>query len=103
MVCLLNETYSFEVKTSSNRSHIFGNRSFAQESTKGKKAKEGYYLAVNFDGFACGKTPQPRIRLVRFGWLDSSDWIGQVAETGQQSHLPPEVENGKLLRLYHSD
>ena len=99
IVYIPNDYYSIEVKTSSNPNHIYGNRSYAQGSTRGKKAKSGYYLAVNFEKFSSTNT-HPDIRLVRFGWLDSDDWIGQRAATGQQSRLPPEVENNKLLELY---
>jgi hypothetical protein len=99
IVYIPNDYYSIEVKTSSNPSHIYGNRSYAQASTKGKKAKSGYYLAVNFEQFSTTNT-HPNILLVRFGWLDSNDWIGQAAATGQQSRLPTDVENNKLLELY---
>ena len=99
IVYIPNNNYSIEVKTSSNPSHIYGNRSYAQASTKGKKAKSGYYLAVNFEKFS-DTNHCPNILLVRFGWLDSDDWIGQKASTGQQSRLSPEVENYKLLKLY---
>jgi len=98
-VYIPNDNYSTEVKTSSNPSHIYGNRSYAQASTKGKKAKSGYYLAVNFEKFSDTKH-HPNVLLVRFGWLDSDDWIGQTSATGQQSRLPTEVENNKLLELY---
>ena len=94
-----NDYYSIEVKTSSDPLHIYGNRSYAQASSKGKKAKSGYYLAVNFDKFVQSKNA-PGIRLIRFGWLDSQDWIGQTAPTGQQSRLVSSVENGKLLEMY---
>lgn len=99
IVYIPNDHYSIEVKTSSNPNHIYGNRSYAQATTRGKKSKSGFYLAINFEKFS--KTIiRPNIRLVRFGWLDSEDWIGQKAPTGQQSRLPPEVENNKLLELY---
>lgn len=91
--------FSIEVKTSSNPSHIYGNRSYAQSTTKGKKAKSGYYLAVNFEKFS-SVNEHPSIKLIRFGWLDSNDWIGQKAASGQQSRLSSEVENYKLLELY---
>lgn len=39
IVYIPNDYYSIEIKTSSDPSHIFGNRSYAQTSTKGKKAK----------------------------------------------------------------
>ena len=96
---IANDRYSIELKTSSNPRHIYGNRSYAQKSSKGKKGKSGYYLAVNFEKFS-DKRSLPRIRLIRFGWLDASDWIGQKAATGQQSRLPPHVENVKLKELY---
>jgi ScaI restriction endonuclease len=98
LVYIPDDSFSIEVKTSSDPNHIYGNRSYAQGISKGKKGKSGYYLAVNFEKFFTSNNPS--IRLIRFGWIDSSDWIGQKAETGQQSRLPPDVENYKLLQLY---
>ncbi len=40
-----------------------------------------------------------KINLVRFGWLDEEDWIGQTASTGQQARLSSDVERYKLLQL----
>jgi hypothetical protein len=95
IVYIPDDKYSIEVKTSSNPRRIFGNRSYAQGSTKAKKSKSGYYLAVNFEKFS--KTnKKPRILLIRFGWLDSSDWIGQTAATGQQAHLTRDAENENI-------
>lgn len=103
IVYIPDDKFSIEVKTSSNPNHIFGNRSYAQTTTTGKKVKMGYYLAINFQKF----TPtirKPCILLIRFGWIDSTDWIGQKSETGQQSRLAPEVERYKLLEIYkHSE
>ena len=99
IVYIPNDRYSIEIKTSSNPKHIFGNRSYAQQSTEGKKAKTGYYLAVNFEKFT-KKKRRPNISLIRFGWIDSTDWIGQRAATGQQSRLAQEVEASKLIELY---
>lgn len=99
IVYVPDDKYSIEVKTSSNPRHIYGNRSYAQGSTKGKKSKSGYYLAVNFEKFS-ETNKKPRISLIRFGWLDSSDWKGQAAATGQQAHLTRETENQKLLTIY---
>jgi hypothetical protein len=99
LVYVPNERFSIEVKTSSHPSQIFGNRSYGIENPgRGKKAKSGYYLTVNFEKWQSNKRPQ--ILLIRYGWLDSSDWIAQRAETGQQSSLPPPVDNYQLLRLY---
>lgn len=102
IVYIPDDNYSIEVKTSSNPRHIFGNRSYAQASNNGKKAKDGYYLAVNFGKFVTGATKLPKIKLIRFGWLDSTDWIGQRAETGQQSRLLAEVYEHKLVPIYAS-
>ncbi len=102
IVYVPNDKFSIEVKTSSNPSHIFGNRSYAQGGTRGKKAKSGYYLTVNFEKFSKSKD-RPQVLLVRFGWLDSFDWVGQRAATGQQSRLLSEVETGKLITIYHRD
>ncbi|MCO6457655.1 MAG: ScaI family restriction endonuclease [Pirellulaceae bacterium] len=99
LVHIPDDSFSVEIKTSSNPSRIFGNRSYAQSGNSAKKAKDGYYLAVNFGKFT-GKTRRPPILRIRFGWLDSTDWIGQKAATGQQSRLAKDVENFKLLQLY---
>ena len=101
IVFIPDDRFSIELKTSSSPRRIFGNRSYAQGSTKGKKAKTGYYLAINFQKFIEKKT-RPKIKVIRFGWIDSTDWIGQKAATGQQSRLPTEVENSKLLEIYPS-
>ncbi len=99
IVYIPDDRFSIEVKTSSNPAHIYGNRSYAQDSNNSKKDKSGYYLAVNFQKFSTAQY-MPKILLVRFGWLDSSDWVGQKAQTGQQSRLAPEVENNKLIQIY---
>ncbi len=104
LVSMPDRGFSVEVKTSSHKNKIFGNRSYAQKlkpGSRAKKAKSGYYLTVNFEKVERTNTSgQPRIRLVRFGWIDSSDWIGQKASTGQQSHLTPDADSSKLLVLY---
>lgn len=101
LVYLPDPSFSVEIKTSSSPKNIYGNRSFAQESEAAKKSKSGYYLAVNFQKFSSAK--EPRVRLVRFGWLDHSDWMGQAAATGQQARLAPMTEQSKLLILYKSE
>ena len=95
----IDDQFSIEIKTSSDPNHIFGNRSYAQQSSKGKKGKSGYYLAINFEKFGTKKS-LPVIRRIRFGWIDSLDWIGQKAQTGQQSRLSSDVETKKLKSLY---
>ena len=99
IVYIPDHSYSIEIKTSSHSSQIFGNRSYAQKGAKSKKTKSGYYLAVNFDKSVQG-SPAPKLRKIRFGWLDHSDWQGQIAATGQQARLSPEVERSKLRLLF---
>ena len=48
IVYLPDPKFSIEIKTSSNPNRIFGNRSYAQKTTKGKKAKSGYYYRREF-------------------------------------------------------
>ncbi|MBK9387886.1 MAG: ScaI family restriction endonuclease [Planctomycetes bacterium] len=97
---------SIEIKTSSHASKIFGNRSYAQKkapagktTTRQVKSKSGFLLAINFDKFKPGSAP-PKIRLIRFGWIDHSDWRGQAAQTGQQASLSSEAESHKLIVLF---
>jgi hypothetical protein len=99
LVYIPDNRYSIEIKTSSSSSRIYGNRSYAQEATKGKKMKSGYYLAINFEKYSTGNNP--RISLIRFGWLDAEDWIGQNASTGQQARLGRDLESLKLKTIYH--
>ena len=98
LVFIPDNQYSVEIKTSSSRHHIYGNRSYAQPGSAGQKSKSGYYLAINFERVVSG-APLPRITLVRFGWLDHEDWQGQAAATGQQARLSSPVEHNKLLVL----
>jgi hypothetical protein len=99
LVYLPDALFSVEIKTSSHGSQIFGNRSFAQESDAvGRKAKSGYYLAVNFEKFL--HESRPNIRQIRFGWLDHSDWLGQKSSTGQQARLSISADRGKMRVIY---
>jgi hypothetical protein len=98
LICIPDDFFSIEIKTSSNPNSIFGNRSYAQETDNGKKSKSGYYLAINFE--KCdANCPKPKILKIRFGWLDHDDWLGQKAATGQQSRLSRDVESFKLIEL----
>lgn len=96
VVCAGDELFSFEIKTSSQKS-IYGNRSYAKSETG--KSKSGYYLAINFEKDI---TSEPRILKIQFGWLDHSDWIGQKSETGQQATLTKDAKAHKLLTLYEA-
>lgn len=102
LVYLPDEDYSIEIKTSSHSSQIFGNRSFGIDNPKrgtASKAKAGYYAAINFEKWRTDGR-RPEILKVRYGWLDETDWVAQVAETGQQSALPSVVDNTQLLTIY---
>jgi hypothetical protein len=102
LVYVADEQFSIEIKTSSSANGIFGNRSYAQPTQADKKSKSGYYLAVNFDGFSGGETVHPRIRKIRFGWLDHSDWKGQAAQSGQAATPSKEAKAHKLVTLYNA-
>lgn len=102
LVYVPDDRYSIEIKTSSHDSQIFGNRSYGVENPgKGKKAKDGYYLAVNFQAWS-SDDKLPAVRMIRFGWVDHTDWLAQKAETGQQSSLPALVDNTQFLILYQA-
>jgi hypothetical protein len=99
LVYLLDDYFSIEIKTSTHRSQVFGNRSYAQVGTKPKKSKAGYFLAVNFEPFPVSRA-LPDIRQIKFGWLDDSDWIAQKAATGQQARINPVAATRKLVTLF---
>ena len=99
LVYLADDFFSTEVKTSSDRRGFYGNRSYAQAASKSRKATAGFYLVVNFQGFRA--TPdQPQIRLIRLGWVDFSDWIGQQSPTGQQAYVAREARQLKFVQLF---
>lgn len=96
VVCEYNDDFSFEIKTSSQKS-IYGNRSYAKSETG--KSKSGYYVTINFEKLS---KKHPRILLIQMGWLDHSDWVGQKSETGQQASLMKEAKENKLLTIYNA-
>lgn len=96
VVCEYNDDFSFEIKTSSQKS-IYGNRSYAKSDSG--KSKSGYYLTINFEKLS---KENPRILLIQMGWLDHSDWIGQKSETGQQASLTKEAKENKLIVLFQA-
>jgi hypothetical protein len=103
LVYIPDNLFSVEIKTSSHPTRIFGNRSYAQPAESvGKKNKSGYYLTVNFGKFDQSGA-NPKILLIRFGWIDHSDWIGQAAASGQQAHLTPSADRLKLLTIHPAE
>jgi hypothetical protein len=103
IVCLKDDLFSIEIKCSSSKNKIYGNRSYAQESKDKKKNKDGYYIAINFEKFSRDKDEPCKITMVRFGWLNHTDWIAQEKETGQQARLSKESEAHKLLEIFPVD
>ena len=94
------DEFSIEIKTSSNPNKIFANRSYAQpQKGNEKKYKNGYFLAINFEKFT-STYHTPEISLIRFGYLEHSDWIPQKSASGQQAHLALETYQNKLITLY---
>ncbi len=103
LVYLPNDYYSTEIKTSSNKNNIFGNASYGQEdsSNASSKSKDGYYLAINFEKFNQAPLGQmPRIRKIRIGWLDHTDWHSQSASSGQAATISSDVRDNKLILIY---
>lgn len=99
-----NERFSLEIKTSSNPKHIYGNRSYGQRGESAKKSKDGYYLAVNFEKFNKeNPTKKPNIKMIRFGYLNFTDWVAQKKETGQQAYIPAHIESKKLITIWENN
>jgi hypothetical protein len=93
LVCLSDERFSIESGQLGLK--VFGNRSYAQENTNGQAsvrlAKSGYFLTANFHGTA--------LSLLRFGWIDHSDWRAQTSPTGQMAGLGSDVYRRKLIPI----
>ena len=97
-----NPSMGIEIKGSSNATQIFANRSYAQPSSDSEtKDKNGYYVTINFEKIS-KDTPNPRITIIRFGYLEHKDWIAQKAATGQQARLSPEAYQYKLIEIYRA-
>lgn len=97
---IINSDYSIEIKASSHKSQVFGNRSYAQPKTiREDKNKDGYYITINFEKISL-KNPEPKINIIRFGYLEHSDWVPQKSATGQQARLTKDAYEYKLLNIY---
>ncbi|MEA5536141.1 ScaI family restriction endonuclease [Crocosphaera sp. XPORK-15E] len=100
IVCSFNDRYSFEIKTSSSKSGLYGNRSTGHRSDNRLKYRTGYYLVINY------KLPTEddlnrQIWKIRFGWIDDEDWLGQKKPTGQQASIGAKLASLKLITLKH--
>ena len=106
LVCVVNPEFSTEIKTSSNPNNIYGNASYGQEdsATSSSKSKDGYYLTVNFEKFKPNdKEIKPKVKKIRIGWLDHTDWHSQSASSGQAATISTAVRDKKLQVLYDAD
>lgn len=98
---LIDPAFSIEIKGSSSATRIYGNRSYAQQqAVQGAKSKDGYYLTMNFPKLVLGGVDVPPLGILRFGYLEHSDWIPQRSATGQQASLKPSAYAYKLIELY---
>lgn len=97
IVNIINDRYSFEIKTSSSKNDFYGNRSTGNISDNRTKYRTGYYLVINY------KLPQEddliyQLRKIRFGWIDDEDWVGQKKASGQQASIGKKAKL-KLITL----
>ena len=96
----IDPSMGIEIKGSSHNTQVFANRSYAQPSSDTEaKDKNGYYLIINFEKVS-RSNPNPKIKLIRFGYLEHNDWTAQKSETGQQARLSPDAYKYKLIGLY---
>lgn len=96
----VDPSMGIEIKASSNPTQIFANRSYAQPSSDSEtKDKNGYYLTINFEKLS-ETNPNPKITVIRFGYLEHDDWIAQKSETGQQARLSADAYQYKLIEIY---
>lgn len=101
LININNPIYSVEIKTSSSKNRIYGNRSYGKKAELTKKAKDGYYLAVNFEKFKKDDMRfKPSLTMIRFGFLNHTDWVSQSANSGQAAHIPVEIERLKLITIW---
>ena len=98
IICTTNDRYSFEIKTSSSKNRLYGNRSTGHRSSDRTKYRTGYYLVINY------KLPKEedvtrQLWKIRFGWIDDEDWFGQNKPTGQQASIGAKLARLKLISL----
>jgi len=95
LVYLPDPDDSVEIKASGQLGlKVFGNRSYGQKvqnQALAKKEKSGFYITVNFF--------KTSLTLIRFGWIDASDWKPQASPTGQMAGLSDDVYRYKLVPI----
>jgi len=98
IICIQNPEFSFEVKTSSSKSGVYGNRSTGHRADSRTKYRTGYYFIINYK-LPTAEQPEKFLRRLRFGWIDDEDWVGQSQPTGQQASISRNVSTLKLVTL----
>lgn len=98
IIYINDNCYSFEIKTSSSKNGLYGNRSTGHRSSDRTKYRTGYYLVINY------KLPKEdnlsrQLWKIRFGWIDDEDWLGQNKPTGQQASIGAKLARLKLITL----
>lgn len=95
LVYIKDRSLSIEMKSSGQLGdRVYGNRSYGQQTQNEdlvKKEKSGYYITANFYG--------QTLTLLRFGWIDASDWKPQASPTGQMAGLSDAVYAKKLIAI----
>jgi hypothetical protein len=83
-------TQSFELKMSGQTgSRVYGNRcSSSGYASPTGKSRDTWLLTINYTDTV--------INLIRFGFVDASDWIGQRSSTGNASRLHRDAYVHKL-------
>lgn len=76
ILCPAFPILSFEVKTTSSKKNLFGNKVSSMEK------KGSFLLGINYDAETLTVTA------VRFGWVDAGSWIEQSGN-GQRSSICP--------------
>lgn len=103
LVCIKDSKFSVEIKTTSHSSGIYGNKSYAQpdNDTKLNKCKAGYFIVISFEKFNKNNVDlAPKIKRIRFGWLDHDDWVPQKSSSGQQSYVKSYSKKHKMKVIY---
>ncbi len=98
VVCTTDAANSFEIKTSSSQSGLYGNRSTGHRAAGRRKFRTGYYLVINYK-LPIEENSARWIWSIRFGWIDDEDWTGQAQPTGQQASVSKDVARLKLVEL----
>ena len=101
IINLKDDQFSFEIKTSSSPSGLYGNRSTGYRSDNSRKRRTGYYLVINYL-LPKEEDTNKKVRKIRFGWIDDDDWVGQKQASGQQASIGAHLAKLKLITLFQA-